>query len=302
MFDRLTLVEDLVDCRGEVLGRKTLVVSPEAIAEAGQRAPALPRRPLGETRLAGDVRAALDAPAYAPLFERAGARSAVEEVLQAAALPEVLVEELEALKRELPTIHQHAFATAAVAVRMLLTAVGRARVLPALAAAALLHDLGMRHLPRRLHARSGGPLAARDAHRIAAHPLLGAYHLAVVLGAHPAVAAARSHHWRCGQGYPGLGAPPSRAIEVIAVASAFAALTHPRPYRSSAYDARGAADVLVTEVVAQHADGNTVKLLVHALRGGGGDPREVRFGVPREGHAPEENRYAPVAPPARSSL
>ncbi|BDG02591.1 HD domain-containing phosphohydrolase [Anaeromyxobacter oryzae] len=302
MFDRLTLAEDLVDCRGEVIGRRGLVVSPEAIAEAGQAAPPLPRRLLGDTRLACDVRAALDAPVYAPLFARADARAAVERMLLAATLPDVLLEELEVIRRELPIVHQHAFATAAVAIRMLLAAVGPAQALPSLAAAALLHDLGMRHVPRSLHLRHGAALGAGDAHRIAAHPLLGAYHLAVVLGVHPAVSAARSHHWRCGQGYPGLAAPPSRAIEVIAVASAFAALTHPRPYRSSAYDARGAADVLVAEVVAQHADGNTVKLLVHALRGGSGDPRDVRFGVPREGHAPDENRYAPVSAPARSLL
>ncbi|WP_242395136.1 HD-GYP domain-containing protein [Anaeromyxobacter oryzisoli] len=302
MFDRLTLVEDLVDCRGHVLGRKHLVISPEAIAEVGQRAPALSRRPLAETPLVADVAAPLGAPVYAPLFERPGARAEVEAVLRAAPLPDVLVEELEALRRELPVVHQHAFATAAVAVRMLLTAVGRTRTLPSLAAGALLHDLGMRHLPRRLHARGGGPLATRDGYRIAAHPLLGAFHLAAVLGSHPAVAIARCHHWRCGQGYPGLRAPPPRAVEVIAVASAFAALTHPRPYRSSAYDARGAADVLISEATARHADRGAVKLLVHALRGGEGDPREVRFGVPRDGHAPDQNRYAPLTAPARNAL
>jgi hypothetical protein len=302
VFDRLTLADDLVDCRGERLERKGFVVSPEAIAEAGQAAPSLPRRALGDTRLAEDLRGALAAPVYRSLFDRDGARCAVEKVIRAASLPDVLVEEMEAIREALPLVHSHAFATAAVATRMLLAAVGPAQALPALAAAALLHDLGMRHLPRSLLARVGEPLAVSGAHRIAAHPLLGAYHLAKVLGIHPAVAAARSHHWRCGQGYPGLGAPPSRAIEVIAVASAFAALTQPRPYRSAAYDARGAADVLVSEVITQHADGGTVKLLVHALRGGAGDPREIRFGVPREGHAPDENRYARVAAPARSLL
>jgi HD-GYP domain-containing protein (c-di-GMP phosphodiesterase class II) len=302
VFDRLTLADDLVDCRGEILGRKGLVVSPEAIAEAGQAAPPHPRVMLAETRLADDVRGPLHARVYAALFERAGARDAVQRTVLAATIPVVLAEELEALRRDRPVVYQHGVATAAVAIRMLLAAVGPAQALPSLAAAALLHDLGMRHLPRGVLDRTGESLAVADAHLIAAHPLLGAYHLAVVLGIHPAVSAARSHHWRCGQGYPGLGAPPSRAIEVIGVASAFAALTQPRPYRSSAYDARGAADVLVAEVIAQHADANTVKLLVHALRGGAGDPREVRFGVPREGHAPDENRYAPVAAPARSLL
>jgi hypothetical protein len=301
MFDRLTLAEDLVDCRGAVLVRQGFVISPEAIVEAAQRAPSTPRRTLAETPLADEVSRPLDEPAYEALFRRQGARDAVERALLSVRLPDVLFDELLAMRRVAPRLCRDAFATAAIAVRMLLTAVGGARALPELAAAALLHDLGMRHVPLPLLGHRER-LDLEDAHRIAAHPLLGAYHLAAVLGAHPAVAAARSHHWRCGQGYPGLAGPPSRSIEVIAVASAFAALTQPRPFRSGAYDARGAADVLVAEVITGHADGNTVKLLVHALRGGNGDPRRIRFGVSRDGHAPDVNRHASVAPPARSLL
>jgi hypothetical protein len=89
-------------------------------------------------------------------------------------------------------------------------------------------------------------------------------------------------------------------MEVIAVASAFAALTQPRPFRSAAYDARGAADVLVSEATVGQADANTVKLLVHALRGGDGDPRAIRFGRERGGHGPDVNRHVHVAAPARS--
>jgi HD-GYP domain-containing protein (c-di-GMP phosphodiesterase class II) len=299
MFDRLTLTDDLVDCRGNVLARRGFVVSPETIADAAQRASPHRRVQLGETPLVADLAVPLDEPAYAHLFHRDGARPAVERALRAAMLPDVLVEELVAVRDAQPGMYQHAFRTAAVTVRMLLAAVGEARALPDLAAAGLLHDLGMRHACAT-GAPTGTRLAIQEAHRIAAHPLLGAYHLACVLGVHPAVAAARSHHWRCGQGYPGLAAPPSRSIEVIAVASAFAALTQPRPYRSAAYDARGATDVLVAETITGHADANTVKLLVHALRGGDGDPRAIRFGVSREGHQPEINRYTPVEPPARS--
>ena len=51
-----------------------------------------------------------------------------------------------------------------------------------------------------------------------------------------------------------------------------------------------------------HADANTVKLLVHALRGGGGDPRGLRFGTSRDGHGPLENGHSPVAAPAKSPV
>jgi hypothetical protein len=301
MFDRLTLSEDLVDCRGALVARRGTVVSPESIAEVARQAPDLPRRLLGDTSLAGDVRAAVEEPAHRHLFDGAGVRDAVAEAVLAVALPEPLLDELLASRDAGSPLHRHGFATAAVAVRMYLSAVARAPGIPDLAAAALLHDLGMRHLPARLHGHEER-LGSEDALRIAAHPLVGAYHLAAVLGPHPAVAAAQSHHWRCGQGYPGLAAPPSRSVEVVAVASAFAALTQPRPYRSGAFDARGAADVLVHDAKAGQADANMVKLLVHVLRGGRGDPRAVRFGHGREGHAPLVNRHTPVAPPARSPV
>jgi hypothetical protein len=301
VFDRLTLPEDLVDCRGDLIAPRGTVVSPETIEEAAAAAAPLPRRRLSETPLAGDVGPALDLPVYEPLFGRHDARDAVERTILAIELPEALVDELLAARDEQPALQLHGVLTAAVSVRVLRAAVGSGRTLTELAAAALLHDLGMRQVPVRVRSHRDR-LSVEQVHRLAGHPLLGAYHLAAVLGHHPAVDAARCHHWRCGQGYPGLAAPPPRAIEVLAVASAFCALTQPRPYRSGAYDARGAVDVLIRESLTGHADGNTVKLLVHALRGGAGDPRGLRFGTSRDGHGPTVNGHSPVEAPARSTI
>jgi HD-GYP domain-containing protein (c-di-GMP phosphodiesterase class II) len=301
MFDRLILTEELVDCRGEVIAARGVVISREAIAEVGCRTRPSPGRTLEETPLAADVEVPLEERAYRHLFDGDGVQAAVRSALLAIRLPDILFEELLAIRRSGSPVHLHAFATAAIAVRMLLSAAGGTRGLSELAAAALLHDIGMRHLPARV-LRQRERLDRDDASRVAAHPIIGAYHLASVLGAHPAVIAAQSHHWRCGQGYPALVRPPARSIEVISVASAFAALTEPRPFRQHAYDARGASDILAGEAMGGHADANTVKLLVHALRGGRGDPRTVRFGRERAGHGPDVNRYVHVAAPARSPV
>jgi hypothetical protein len=301
VFDRLILTEELVDVRGDVIAARGVVLSPESIADAAAAARPLPRVPLADTPLAADVAVPLGDRAYRHLFSGEGTRDAVVRAMLAVRLPEVLFEEMLALRRCGSPMHGHAFATAAIAVRMLLGIVGEARGVPDLAAAALLHDLGMRHLPARL-SRVRERLGHDEAQRVAAHPFLGAYHLARVLGEHPAVSAALGHHWRCGQGYPNLTSEPTRSMEVVAVASAFAALTQPRPFRSAAYDVRGAADVLVAEAVAGQADANTVKLLVHALRGATGDPRAIRFGRERGGHGPDVNRHVHVAPPARSQV
>jgi HD-GYP domain-containing protein (c-di-GMP phosphodiesterase class II) len=296
MYDRVTLGHDLIDCRGATLARKGFVVSPESIAEAARRATALPRLTLQETPHRVEVDGPLDEAQYQHLFGSAADRGLVERALLEIQLPEVLFEELTAVQRANPTLYRHGLTTAAVAVRMLLALVGELKGVPDLAAAALLHDLGMRHVPMRL-IRSHEGLTPRETTAIVAHPLLGAYHLAAVLGPHPAVAAAHGHHWRCAQGYPSLPGPPSRSTEVVAVASVFAALTQPRAYRSDAFDVRAACDLLVAEAKGGTADGGTVKLLVSALRGGRGDPRTLRFGSQRGGAVPEENRHTTLKPP-----
>jgi len=297
MLDRITLGHDVIDCRGETLAAKGFVVSPQTIAEAARLAVQGPRTLLADTPHRSEITAPLDDDRYQHLFGDGAVRALVERALLEVRLPEVLFEELTGVQRANPALYRHGVATAAVAVRMLVAAVGDLKGVPDMAAAALLHDLGMRHVPMRL-VRNRDRLTRQEAAEIAGHPLIGAYHLARLLGSHPAVPAAHAHHWRCGQGYPRITVPPPRSAEVVAVASAFAALTQPRPFRSDPYDVRAAADVLVAEAKAGTADTNTVKLLIHALRGGQGDPRTVRFGGNRGGEVPEVNRHTPVAAPA----
>ena len=81
------------------------------------------------------------------------------------------------------------------------------------------------------------------------------------------------------------------------MASAFAALTQPRAFRSAPFDARGAADVLIRDVQLGRADATAVKLLVHALRNGRGKLRDLRFGRERIGHAPAVNRHSRIRLP-----
>jgi hypothetical protein len=301
MFDRLILTEDLLDRRGAAVALHGTVLSAESIAETARRVAPRPRVAFEDGPLADDLELPLAEPAYRHLFQGERVHTAVRDALRGIRLPELVWEELAWTRRAAPYLHVHGLVTAAVAVRILVTAVSAPRGVADLAAAALLHDVGMARLPARLHRHPEG-LDSEDALRVAAHPLVGAFLLAALLGPHPALLAARAHHWRCGQGYPVLEKAPSRSIEVIAVASAFAALTQPRPFRPAAYDARGALDVLVREAAAKQADGNTVKLLALALRGGAGDPRSIRFGRDRGGHGPEEHHYVHVSAPHRSPV
>ena len=124
------------------------------------------------------------------------------------------------------------------------------------------------------------------------HPLLGALLLANACGESPAVHFALLHHSRSGFGYPRVERrPPLRGLDLISVASAFAAMVAPRPYRLQPFDARGAADQLCDEAAAGHFDARAVKLLIHCLRGGKGVLREVRLPKRQTGFRPARNHH-----------
>jgi HD-GYP domain-containing protein (c-di-GMP phosphodiesterase class II) len=290
MLEEVTLARDLVSSDGMVIAAAGSRVTPASVAEAAQHAPRLAGRPLAETFAAGELSDPLTYTSHRHLFRSAQVQGAVARVLLATTLPDRLWADLAALRASDPARWRHAVATACVAVRMLAAAGSEPEALSTVAAAGLLHDLGMLHVPRRA-GRAGEELAPGDAEAIATHTLLGALHVASSLGEHPAVEAALAHHWRRGRGYPRIAEKPSRTTEVVSVASAFVALTQPRVFRSSAYEARGAADILIREAAQERADLEAVQLLVHALRGGKGDARELRFGRERMGQVPAVNRH-----------
>jgi HD-GYP domain-containing protein (c-di-GMP phosphodiesterase class II) len=302
MFDRVVLTRDLVDCAGAVLAPRGAVVSVGTVRESARAASPAPKVLLVRSGVAAHLHHVIADPPYRHLFRTEVVRSAVTRVLLEVRLPLALFDELRALHAFDASRYRHALATSAITVAMLLAAVGDARALPDLAAAGLLHDLGMRHVPPALARGGGGPLDGGGARELAAHPLLGALHLALLLGPHPAVEAALSHHWRAGAGYPVLTRAPSRSAEVVAVASAFAALTQSRSYRSAPFDARGAADLLADEARLLRADAGAVRLLVHALRGGApGQSGAVQLGRKRLEPASEVNRHPLLGLPDASA-
>jgi HD-GYP domain-containing protein (c-di-GMP phosphodiesterase class II) len=298
MFDRVKLRRDLTDCGGRVLARAGTVISVESIAEAAASTRPGCVTPLSDTFLAEDLAEILRDPALRTLIRTEEIEKAVRRVVESAKLPQPIVEEMAAAKLLDPARYRHALSTAAVTARLILAAAGTARASPQIAAAALLHDIGMRHVPARVMATPDS-IHGEDALDVASHPLLGAFHLACAMGSHPAVEAALAHHWRDGQGYPDLAERPSPTTEVVAVSSAYSALTQGRAYRSEPFGARGAADLLVAEAASGHADPFAVKLLVHALRGGEGAMNGLRFARARQGIAPDVNRHTRIAPPAR---
>jgi HD-GYP domain-containing protein (c-di-GMP phosphodiesterase class II) len=290
------LTRDLVAADGRVVASRGEVVDLNALRDVAARAPAaLALRPLAETSIADDVLEAFEAPPLQHLFDSARARAQTADALAEIRFPQEIWDELEELRSDDATRLQHAVWTAVVSARLFRAALGNARGLGRTLAGALVHDLGMRHAaPRLRHKRDH--LSRAEALALEDHPLLGALLLASVLGDAPAVHLALLHHVRAGHGYPRVEAQtPLRGLDVLSVASAFAAMVASRNWRPQPYSPRGAIDQLLDEADAGHFDPRAVRLLIFCMRGAHGGLAGLRLPQQQTGFRPPVNHHGMLA-------
>jgi HD-GYP domain-containing protein (c-di-GMP phosphodiesterase class II) len=110
---------------------------------------------------------------------------------------------------------------------------------------ALLHDIGMMHVPDGI-LRKPGPLTPGERAMIRLHPLFAEEILAPITTLHAAAVVPRYHHERWdGAGYPyGLrGEQIPLAARVFTVVSAWATMTVDRPYRRALAPERALAEL-----------------------------------------------------------
>jgi HD-GYP domain-containing protein (c-di-GMP phosphodiesterase class II) len=286
------LTRDLHSASGKLVASRGEIIDLARLKEVAARASKQDKlRPLHETPLANAVLGAFEAAPLNHFVVDPEARAKVADALVEIRFPDGVWEELELLRSEDAPRHEHAIWTAVVAARLFRAAMGEAPGLSRLIGGALVHDIGMRHAPPRLRSKRDY-LTRAEAMSLEAHPILGALLLANACGDSPAVNFALLHHSRSGFGYPRVeGRPLLRGLDLISVASAFAAMVASRPYRIKPFDPRGAADQLCDEAAAGHFDPRAVKLLIHCLRGGKGAIKEVRLPKRQTGFRPERNHH-----------
>jgi HD-GYP domain-containing protein (c-di-GMP phosphodiesterase class II) len=295
------LTRDLFSADGRVVASRGEIVDLGMLKEVAANAPRQLRdRPLSESAAADAILEAFEAPALQYLVGSDGLRALAADVLSEVRFPQQIWDELEALKRDDGARYQHAVWSAVVAARLFRTALGAAPGLARLVGGALTHDLGMRHSGVRLRFKRDH-LTRAEAMALEDHPLVGALLLASVLGDAPAVHYALLHHTKAGFGYPKVeGKPPLRGLDLVAVASAFAGLIAPRPYRPQAFNPRGAIDQLLEEAGSGHFDARAVRLLIHCLRGGSGITPDMTLPRKPTGFRPPVNHHG-VEPETRIS-
>ncbi|GAC1345347.1 MAG: hypothetical protein NVS2B9_19750 [Myxococcales bacterium] len=284
------LTRDLVAADGRVIARRGRNVDLDLLREVAQGAkPEQRHRPLYETSLAAAALEAFSAPALVHLVGSPEARGQAANTVAEVRFPDPIWEELDLLRTEDPGRFEHGLWTALVAARLFRSALGDAPGVARMVGGALVHDLGMRYASPTLRWKREY-LTRAEALQLEEHPLYGAIVLASVLGDAPAVHCALLHHTRAGHGYPRVdGFAQVRGLDLVAVASAFAAMVAPRPFRPRPYDPRGATDQLIEEATAGHFDVRAVRILVHCLRGAKGSFQDLR--LPREltGFRPQGN-------------
>ncbi|HUJ28448.1 MAG TPA: HD domain-containing phosphohydrolase [Myxococcales bacterium] len=292
------LTKDLFAADGRLVASRGEIVDVGVLRDVAERArPAGRDRPLFETAVADAVLEALEAPALAHLVGSEGLRAPAADALSEVRFPQSVWDELLALEREDGPRYQHAIWTGVVAARLFRAALGSAPGVSRLVGGALVHDVGMRHAALRLRFKRDH-LTRAEALALEDHPLLGALILATELGDAPAVHFALLHHTRAGYGYPRVqGLPPLRGLDIVAVASAFAALIAPRSYRQKAFDSRGAVDQLLDEADAGHFDARAVRLLVHCLRGNLAAPGMMAVARKPRGFRPPSNHHGVAREP-----
>jgi hypothetical protein len=284
------LAKDLVAADGRLVAARGEIVNLECLRRISSLAPrALKERPLFETAIAEPVLEAFEAEPLRHLVGDEVRRGQVADVLAAIRFPQQIWDEIEALRNDDGVRFEHAIWTAIVSARLFHMALGAAPGLAKLVGGALTHDLGMRVAgPRLRHKRDH--LTPAEAMAIEEHPLVGALLLASVLGDAPAVHFALLHHLRAGRGYPRVeGTQPLRGLDLVTVASAFAALIAPRSFRESPFDPRGAVDQLSDDAAAGHFDARAVRLLIHCMRGGEGSLSSLSLSKEKTGFRPPSN-------------
>jgi putative nucleotidyltransferase with HDIG domain len=141
---------------------------------------------------------------------------------------------IRAVAKRHPDLAEHARRTATVAVAIATELGWSADDRLLLHQAALLHDVGMLHVPDAIRSK-GGSLSADEYERVMEHAAMGAAMVSDVLTDEQTRWIKHHHERPDGRGYPArlAGGELPQAVAIISLADAWVAMTSGRPYRTA---------------------------------------------------------------------
>ena len=290
------LTKDLYAADGRLVASRGEIIDLDSVKDVASRAPRGAReRPLFETPHAEEVLEAFEAPALHHLVGTEETRALAADALVEVRFPQAVWEELEALRREDgratstrsgPRSSPRASSATRSAPRRAWRGWSARRCSTTSACGTSRCGCGSSAItspaPRRWRWRT-----IRSSARCSS----------------PACSATRRRCTsRCStipapdSGYPRMqGTPPLRGLDVVAVASAFAALVAPRSFRLQPYNPRGAIDQLTDEAEAGHFDRRAVRILIQCLRNLPGGFQELKLPTRHTGFRPPVNHHGVAA-------
>src|SRR5258708_13020001 len=158
------LTRDVLAADGRVVASRGEVVDLAHLKDVAARAPrGLREIPLHETGAVNSVLEAFESPSLEHLVGNEASRALAADALSEVRFPQLVWDELEALRRDDGPRYQHAIWTGVIAARLFRAALGQAPGLARLVGGALVHAVGMRYPPP--------PLPFNQDHLPPPHPL-----------------------------------------------------------------------------------------------------------------------------------
>ena len=279
------LTEDIADIRGQVVLPSGSVVTKAVLKKIDASRPTFSAMMLQDHDIFHDFQSLMDEPNYRATIANDDIRKKVLSHLGRVQLPEPVFEELAHMRESSIILYHHTLATTFLATRLVLEYIFYADDVIKVASAALTRDIGMTRLPPSL-LKNTDHLSRQEFFRIQRHPMVSLVLLTHYFGdGLNALVGLRHHDGRKRQ------SNPSKLIELVTMVDVFNALISPRPFRTRAFDVRGALDALGDMVKRDEANVDLVKLLIASYRSGPVQARNIVMSTEKLGYAPTENYY-----------
>jgi len=254
---------------------------------------------LRDTPIFADLKSSFEDKRYKTILSAPRGNIELLHHVRKVSFPEMIIEELLEIKRNMPDTYQHILRTAVLSISLSLDKQLKMTFDPiSMARLSLVHDLGKSRIPFGILNKET-PLTTGEYSTLKSHPLIGYVLLRYYCGKDHGLydAATMEHHEKLdGSGYPRKIRKIKKYSQVIGVVDMLDALTSSRPYRKEPYTLRAALDCLLDEAKKGKLNRKIVHLLIAQARKSKPSLKILRVSREKRDAPPRENMYGKIIP------